>query len=220
MQKSRSYGRLFCYLTNVRSYEQLTVPMNYYRPSFRNTIAAINIAIAVVVCSSCHESPTPSTLADTIHSIATIDLGDRPHVDVQVVLDDSVFSIDEEIGLTIKLVNNSDTTQSVLFDRPALSTGGPWTTTAEVKELDVSNSTLRYLSKIVMNSNSYAEKELADSAYSLQPGKFIEGHYHLSDLITFNTPGNKLSPGHYEVQIFYAGNFSNKVIIQIEAEDI
>jgi len=191
--------------------------MSFCTFSIRKTIAPIITAFSLASNTSCNEAPVPFKVDDTDRSVTITDLGAPPIVDVQVAFDDSVYSADEEIGMAIKLVNISDSTQSVLFDRPTLSTGGPWSTSAEVKPLDVTNSQLRYLSKIVMHSNSYAEKDLTDSTYAIQPGKFITGYYNLSDLITFNTPGNKLNPGHYEIQVFYAGNGSNKVIIRIEA---
>lgn len=172
------------------------------------------LCIVLVACNSPQSDNGFHPSADTIPT--NVDLGDRPIVDVQVTFDDSVFKLGEEIGFTITLLNQTDSNQVLLFDKPKLSSGGPWLTSAEVKQLDVVKSELRYLSKIEMESNAYLANDLIDSSYTIAPGKSITGHYAISNLLAFNTPESKLPPGRYEIQVFHAGNGSNKVVVRIE----
>ena len=140
---------------------------------------------------------------------------DFPKVDVEINLNDSILRIGDKIILNIKLTNNGNEVQKILFDKPEISTGGPWATTVKVINLESKTSVLKYENKAVVSSQFYSEDLLKNYYYNLKPKQSIEGKYSLSDIVVINKD-NFLTSGTYEIQLFYYMNSSNTLKLTIK----
>lgn len=138
-----------------------------------------------------------------------------PHVDVNIELNDSVVLQREKIMLNIKLTNKGNEVQKLLFDKPSISTGGPWATTCKVINLKTRSSVLKSENKAMLSSQVYTEDQLKDHYYNVQPGRSIEGTYALSDMIVFNSEDNQLDSGKYQIQLFYNLKPSNTLELRV-----
>jgi hypothetical protein len=137
-------------------------------------------------------------------------------VDFKISLNDTVLNYGDIILLNISLTNNSNEVQKLLFDKPRVSTGGPWMTTGKVTDIKTKRSMLEYENKAMLGSQIYSEEELKDKYYYLKPGQTLNGKYELTDIVVFNSMDNLLPKGTYEVQLFYYLNPSNIVTIKIQ----
>lgn len=137
-------------------------------------------------------------------------------VDMRISLKDTVLNYGDKILLDISLTNNSSEVQKLLFDKPAISTDGPWATSGFVTDIKTKLSVLKYCNKAVLSSNIYAEHELKDKYYFLKLGQTISGQYELTDIVVFNNSENLLPKGTYEVQLYYDFNPSNVLTIKIK----
>ena len=124
-------------------------------------------------------------------------------------MQDTVRTMDE-LTLQVTLANTGVAAQKLLFDQPALPTGGPWRTRALVLDGRM-QSPLQLEDKSTLSSQVFTQEELQPFYYSLEPGKSISKTYRLTDIAVFKK--GPLLPGPYYIQLFYAGNFSNKVVV-------
>jgi len=144
------------------------------------------------------------------------DIESFPKVDLKISLKDSVLNYGNNILLNIKLTNNGDEEQKLLFDKPMISTGGPWATTGNVIDVKTKKSVLKYENKAILSSQIYSEDQLKDKYYYLKPGQTINGQYNLADIVVFNSSDNFLLKGIYDVQLFYYLNPSNVETIRVQ----
>jgi hypothetical protein len=114
------------------------------------------------------------------------------------------------------LTNNSNEEQKLLFDKPRVSTGGPWATTGKVTDTNKKLSVVEYENKAMLSSKVYTEEELKDNYYYLKPRQTLNRQYELTDIVVLNSPNKKLPKGNYEIQLFYYNNISNILSIKIK----
>lgn len=139
-----------------------------------------------------------------------------PTVEVKISLNDTSLTHGDSLLLNISLTNNSDNEQELLFDKPALSTGGPWATTGDVTDINTGLSVVENGNKVLRSSQIYTEEQLEDKYYHLKPGQTVDGTYLLTDIVVLNTSDKLLAKGMYEVQLFYHLNPSNVLTIKIQ----
>jgi hypothetical protein len=139
-----------------------------------------------------------------------------PNVDIKISVKDTLINYGDDLLLNISLTNKGNEEQKLLFDKPKVSTGGPWATTGNLIDVKTKKSVLKYGNKPILSSQIYAEEQLKDKYYYLKPGQTIKGQYELSDIVVFNSPDNLLPKGTYELQLFYHLNPSNVVTIKVQ----
>lgn len=139
-----------------------------------------------------------------------------PKVDFKISITDTILNFGDKILLNLSLTNNSDKEQKLLFDKPTLSTGGPWGITGNVTDIYMKISVLKHENKAMLSSQIYTEDELKDKYYYLKPGQTVSGQYELKDIVVLNSSDNSLPKGTYEVQLFYHFNPSNILTIKIK----
>jgi hypothetical protein len=175
----------------------------------------ITIAFCFLTCcTSVNRPEKENNFIDTLSVQSK--LSDNPKVDVKIYLPDAKLNSGDIIKLKIKLTNLSSTSQRLLFDKPVISTGGPWATSATVIDNKTKKIVLKYQNKSVLSSQVYSEEQLKDKYYNLIPNQSIEGKYNLTDIVVFNTDDNKLPKGSYTIQVFYYKNVSNSLTFTIE----
>ena len=113
-----------------------------------------------------------------------------------------------DIKLNIKLTNDSSLNQQILFDKPNISTGGPWGISASVTN-ENGKSILKYSNKAVLSSQIYTADQLSKYYYTLSPLQSISRQYELSDIVIFND--EPVEKGTYTIQLFYYDQPSNKL---------
>lgn len=141
---------------------------------------------------------------------------DKPKVKVEISLKDSILKFGNNISLNIKLTNTGSTIQTLLFNKPIISTRGPWATSATVINSKTGKTALKYQNKAVLSSQVYSEEQLKSSYYNLIPKQTIAENYDLSDIVVFNSTDNKLPIGSYVIQLSYHGNISNSLTLIIK----
>lgn len=166
------------------------------------------VAFAVLV-SYCAPSNEPSAVQkkpDTVwgHEPVT-PIDKRPPIAVNIKLGDTLFDQGEKIPLTIRITNTGPGNQKLLLDKPSLSTGGPWHTTADVIDLNTKLSIVEEQNKAVLISQLFTEEDFKDSYYELQPGQSISANYYLTDIVLLDTKGYSLPTGSYELHPHYYG---------------
>jgi len=148
-----------------------------------------------------------SQLADTLSTAK---------VKVTVSLLKDTFKPGDDIQLTMTLENETGQTQSVWFDKPKLSTGGPAWTSVVLTNKATGKSVLKYQNKAVLISNIYATEQVKKFSYQLQPGQIIKGQFSLYDMVVTNTDNYRLSKGTYNMQVFYSTNPSNTISFTVD----
>jgi hypothetical protein len=165
--------------------------------------------------TSCSTSTPKSEVVKSDTSSIKQTIENFPKVEMKISLIDTNLNYGDKILLNISLTNNSNEEQKLLFDKPTVSTGGPWATTGKVMDIDKKTSVLKYENKAMLSSQLYTEDELKDKYYNLKPGQTINGQYELTDIVVFNYSNNSLPQGTYEVQLFYYSIPSNILTIKI-----
>ncbi len=165
-------------------------------------------------CVSASRPEDESKLVDTLSVQSKQNVS--PKVEVKIALIDTIIKSGDRITLTIKLTNTGSINQKLLFDKPVISTGGPWATSATVIDAKTKKSVLKYPNKVVLSSQIYPEDQLKDNYYNLIPGQSIEKEYELTDIVVFNSGSYKLPKGSYIIQLLYYNNFSNSLILTIK----
>lgn len=141
---------------------------------------------------------------------------DNPKVEVKISAPNTTFKFGDRIILNIKLTNRSKTNQRILFDKPIVSTGGPWATSATVTDIKTNRNVVKYQNKAVLSSQIYSDEKLDGYYYYLFTGQSIEGKYDLNDIIVLNSADDNLQKGIYAIQLFYCENASNTLEITIK----
>ncbi len=165
-------------------------------------------------CSSTSRPEKENKLTDTLSVQSTLD--DNPKVEVKISLIDSVVKRGDKVLINITLTNTDSTNQRLLFDKPIISTGGPWSTTSTVIDTKTNKSILKYENKAILSSQIYSKDHLTDKYYNLTPNQSINAEYELTDIVVFKTEDNLLPKGNYAIQIFYYSNISNIVALTIK----
>lgn len=156
------------------------------------------------------ELPRPET------SYAQQTIEQVPIVDVKISLIDTALKYGEDIMLNISLTNNTKNEQKLLFDKPEISTGGPWETTGEVIDIKTKSSVLKHKNKAMLSSNIFADSQLVSGYYHLKPGQTLSRRYNMMDIVVPDCEDNSLPVGTYEAQLFYHINPSNILKIKIQ----
>ena len=173
--------------------------------------------ISLIISLTGFAATTPNRNMGKTDSRATAQAIDRfPKVEVVLALKDTVLHYGDRIYLNISLKNKGNEPQKVLFDQPALSTGGPWAMSGRVTDIKTNRSVLKYENKAVVSSQLYTEDELNDKYYDLQHGQSIQRQYALSDIVVFDAANHCLPKGTYHLQLFYYSNPSNVVTFKIK----
>ena len=134
-----------------------------------------------------------------------------PTVAVTVTLAADTFKFGTDISVVITLTNKSTSVQSVWFDKPKHSTGGPaWTSVTLINKV-TGKSVLLYENKAVLESQTYSSEQVKDFSYQLKPGQSVSGQFSLYDLVVLLGHDQKLEKGNYEMQIFYCFSSSNQL---------
>ena len=139
-----------------------------------------------------------------------------PIVNVKVTLNKNVFKAGSDIRLTMTLRNLLNSEQSVWFDRPKSSTGGPAWTSVSLTNKKTGKSVLEYDSKATLESQIYSTDEVKKLSYNLKPGQKVSGQFSLYDLVVLKNYKHKLDRGNYEMEIFYYLNSSGKISFTID----
>jgi len=166
--------------------------------------------------TSCSTTTQKNEVVNSDTSSAKQTIENSSNVDIQISLNDTILNYGDKILLNISLTNKSNEQQKILFDKPVISTGGPWSTTGKVTDINKKISVLKYENKAMLSSQIYMEDELKDKYYYLKSGQTINRQYELTDIVVFNTADNLLPKGTYEVQLFYHLNPSNVLTIIIQ----
>ncbi len=145
-----------------------------------------------------------------------IETWQSPKVTVIVSLAKDTFRLNDDIQLIITLQNETNQIQSVWFDRPKTSTGGPAWTSVTLINKTTGKSVLKYENKAILSSQAYTIEEVKSFLYQLKPGERIKGHFSLYDLAVTNTENFKLSKGTYEMKVYYAMNQSNSLNFTVD----
>ena len=143
-------------------------------------------------------------------------LSQCPIVKVTVKLAKDTFKIGSDIRLTLTLTNNSNSAQSVWFDRPKSSTGGPAWTSVILTNKKNDKPVLKYQNKAILGSQSYSTEQVQKFSYNLKPGQKVSGQFSLYDLVVLIDNKQSLSKGNYEMQIIYCSNESEKFDFTID----
>lgn len=134
-----------------------------------------------------------------------------PELAVSVKLANHTFKQGENIYLVITLTNKSKKMQSVWFDRPKSSTGGPAFTSVMLINKKTGRSVLKYQNRAILSSQLYSPEQVEHYSYHLKQGESISGKFSLYDLVVLLNDKTQLSKGSYEMQLFYCENASEKL---------
>ena|GEM_PF-3352450 len=129
-----------------------------------------------------------------------------PKVKVIVSLPNDTFKLGDDIQLTMTLLNETKQIQSVWFDKPKPSTGGPAWTSVTLTNKTTGKSVLKYENKAILNSQAYTTEQVRSFSYQLKPGQSVKGLFSLYDMVVTNTENYKLGKGTYEMTVFYVMN--------------
>ena len=139
-----------------------------------------------------------------------------PKVKVNVSLLRDTFRLGDDIRLNMTLTNETKQIQSVWFDRPKSSTGGPAGTSVVLTDKTTGKSVLKYQNKAILESQAYTAEQVKSFSYQLKPGQSIRGQFSLYDMVVTNTENYKLNKGTYEMQVFYDMNPSNIISFTVD----
>jgi hypothetical protein len=127
----------------------------------------------------------------------------------------SVIKSGEDLFIEIAITNNTTFEQKFLFDKPHIVTGGPWKTIVSLNKIPDNVSILKYNNRALMSSDFYKTEELEKHYYTLKPNQTISKKYSLLNLVWLNSEDEKISPGKYEMKIWFDGNESNVVYFNV-----
>jgi hypothetical protein len=181
-----------------------------------NLMKDILLIFLIISLTSCSTTTKKSKIIKSNTSTVNQTIENLPKVDMKISLIDTNLKYGDNILIEISLTNNCKEEQKLLFDKPKVSTGGPWATSGNVIDIKTKLSVLKYENKAMLSSQLYTEDQLKDNYYYLKPGQTIKGQYELTDIVVFNSSDNLLPKGTYELQLFYYSNPSNVVTIKIQ----
>ena len=134
-----------------------------------------------------------------------------PKVKVTISILKDTVKFGDDILLTMTLLNETEQIQSVWFDTPKSSTGGPAWTSVFLINTATGKSPLKYSNKAVLSSQAYSAEEIKTFSYQLKPGQSVTGQFSLYDMVVTNTNSYKLNKGSYVLQVDYLSNSSKSV---------
>lgn len=134
-----------------------------------------------------------------------------PKVNVNINLKSEHFKYEQDVIVVITLTNKTNSIQSVWFDKPITSTGGPAWTTINLTNKKTGSSILKYQNKAILSSQLYSTEEVKKFSYQLKPGEKVSGQFSLYNLVVLSDKKEKLDIGNYEIQVHYCSNPSNKL---------
>ena len=137
-------------------------------------------------------------------------------VDVNATINKNGFKLGEDILITISLTNKSNSIQSVWFDKPKSSTGGPAWTSVKLTNKETGVSVLEYENKAILQSQLYSTDQVKKYSYQLKPGQQVSGQFSLYDLVVLKSEKQQLAKGKYEMEITYCINRSNKISFTVD----
>jgi hypothetical protein len=140
---------------------------------------------------------------------------EAPVLDVSIRLENEIVSYGKPIFLNIRLKNNLPKIQKVLFDRPVLSTGGPWGLAVSLTD-EQGRSLVKYGNREVLSSQTYTETKLRDNYYYLGKGQSVSGEYELEKLVVLESDSKDLPRGKYRIQVSEGLNVSNEVDLTVK----
>lgn len=138
-----------------------------------------------------------------------------PVVSVIAQLSSDTIKFGKDISVKITLTNKGKSIQSVWFDNPKSSTGGPAWTSVILTNKKTRKSVLKYQNKAILQSQSYSTEEIKNYSYQLKHGQMISRQFSLYNLVVLLDNKQKLDKGNYEMQLFYCDNVSNKIIFTV-----
>jgi hypothetical protein len=121
-----------------------------------------------------------------------------------------------DIPVFITLTNKTNSIQSVWFDKPKFSTGGPAWTSVILINRKTRRSVLKYQNKAILHSQLYTTEQVKKFSYQLKHGQKVSGQFSLDDLVVLLDYKENLDKGEYEMQIFYCSNASNKIHFTVD----
>jgi hypothetical protein len=156
-------------------------------------------------------------IGHSLNCIAQTDaLSLRPKVEVTFKLKSDTVSYEQDIPVLITLINKTNTIQSVWFDQPKSSTGGPAWTSVILTNKKTGRSVLKYQNKAILESQLYSMEQVEKFSYHLKQEETVSGQFSLYNLVVLLGNKDKLDKGNYEMQIFYCSNASNKVSFTVD----
>lgn len=164
-------------------------------------LAILIVFLVLVSCSSLNNNHSEEKQVPGIKL--------SPQLTVNIWLNDSTYKEKEDIMVKITLVNTSDKTERFLFDKPILSTGGPWNTIASVTNLMNNESAIEHQNKAILSSQLVFQEELDSCYYFLKTKDSITALFKLSDIVSFKSYKG-LPKGSYEMQLSFHSNSSKK----------
>jgi len=188
------------------------------RPQYKSMILIKSILVFIMLFNSTSYSTAikKSKTSNSDASSVKQAIERVPIVDVKISLIDTVIKYGDKILLNISLTNNGNKEQKLLFDKPVITTGGPWETIGYVIDAKTKLSVLELNNKAMLCSQIITEDQLIDEYYHLKPGQSINRRYDLTDIVVINFKDDLLPRGTYEVQLLYYTNQSNIVTFKIQ----
>jgi hypothetical protein len=144
-----------------------------------------------------------------------LDTIQAPKVKVTVSLLKNAFKASEDIQLTMILTNETEQTQSIWFDEPKSSTGGPAWTSVTLTDKRTGKTVLKYPNKAVLSSQAYSTQQVKSFSYKLEPNQNIKRQFSLYDMVVTNNENYRLRKGTYELQVIYGVNPSNTITLTV-----
>ncbi|MEG0931771.1 MAG: hypothetical protein RSD53_10240 [Algoriella sp.] len=132
-----------------------------------------------------------------------------------IISSDNSIKYGQNLILEITLINNSNSPQKFLFDKPKTNTNGPWDTTLNIVDTKTKTSVLKYQNKAILSSNAYKQEQLKDYYYILKPGDKITKKFDVLDLVVLDSPNQSINVGTYELQLYFGNNQSNKFTLNV-----
>ena len=134
-----------------------------------------------------------------------------PKVSVNAKLKSDTLKYGQDISVFITLTNKTNSTQSVWFDRPKSSTGGPAWTAVQLTNKKTGRSVLKYQNKAILSSQLYSAEQVKEFSYHLKPDEKVSGQFSLYNLVVLLNDKENLDIGDYEMQVYYCSNASTKI---------
>ena len=139
-----------------------------------------------------------------------------PKVKVTIEMKSNVFNTGDSVKFRMILLNNTDTIQKLLFDKPAGKLF-PWGTSVVLKSAS-GRLMVEFSNREMLSSQIYSEEQIEKYGYYylLTPGQSLSHEYYLPDIAILKTRDGKLPVGEYRFQISYYLHFSNSTSFSIK----
>lgn len=131
------------------------------------------------------------------------------NLDIEIELNDSIFSTCDSIKMKVKLTNNQDENQRFLFDEPR--TMNP--TILEINDINGLSVVQNHWSHL--SSKAWLSEELIEFYYDLKPDQSITREFYLTRIAVIRNPdiagpnNSKLKDGNYTLRMKFGKNYSD-----------